>query len=375
MVDFNRRGLMLAAGGALAATAVGAPALAAAASAERKIGYAIVGLGGYGLGIIAPQFKNCRHSRLVALVSGDPAKAKRVASEYGIPERNIYNYQNYDSIRDNPDIDVVYVCLPVSMHAEYTIRGAKAGKHVMCEKPMAVSSSECEAMIAACRQAGKKLMIGYRCHFEPNNLEAIRRARAGEIGKLRYFRSEHGFVAGNPSAWRLKKAMSGGGSLMDIGIYALNAARYMTGEEPVAVYATERTDRSDPRFREVEDMIEFELEFPSGVLGSCMSMYSANRNQILLMGDKGRIELEPATSYKGIKLWAGPGRGEEVTPPPATGMRAGATMWAGQLDHLAQCILQDRTPIVAGEEGLRDIRIIEAVYQSARERRRMALRA
>jgi predicted dehydrogenase len=372
MVDLNRRGLMLAASGALAASALGTPALAA--PAERKIGYAIVGLGGYGLGIIAPQFKNCQHSRLVALVSGDPAKAKRVAGEYGIAERNIYNYQNYDSIKDNPDIDVVYVCLPVAMHAEYTIRAAKAGKHVLCEKPMAVSSKECEAMIAACKAAGKKLMIGYRCHFEPNNLEAIRRARAGEIGKLRYFRSEHGFVAGNPSAWRLKKAMSGGGSLMDIGIYALNAARYMTGEEPVAVYATERTDCSDPRFREVEDMIEFELEFPSGVLGSCMSMYSANRNQILLMGDKGRIELEPATSYRGIKLWVGNGRGgdgaAEITPPPGPG----ATMWAGQLDHMAQCVLQNREPIVAGEEGLKDIRIIEAVYQSARERRRIALR-
>ncbi|TQK11027.1 Gfo/Idh/MocA family protein [Herbaspirillum sp. SJZ107] len=373
MVDLNRRGLVLAAGSTLAASAIGAPALAAAQ--DRKIGYAIVGLGGYGLGIIIPQFKNCQHSRLVALVSGDPAKAKRVAAEYGVPETHIYNYQNYDSIRNNPDIDVVYVCLPVSMHAEYTIRAARAGKHVMCEKPMAVSSAECEAMIAACKQAGKKLMIGYRCHFEPNNLEAIRRARAGEIGKLRYFRSEHGFVAGNPSAWRLKKAMSGGGSLMDIGIYALNASRYMTGEEPVSVYATERTDRSDPRFREVEDMIEFELEFPSGVLGSCMSMYSANRNQILLMGDKGRIELEPATSYQGIRLRVGSGMGEAVTPPPTTGLRAGTTMWAGQLDHLAQCIRQNREPIVPGEEGLRDIRIIEAIYQSARERRRVALRA
>jgi len=365
----NRRGLVLAASGALAASAIGAPALAA--SGERKIGYAIVGLGGYGLGIIIPQFKNCQHSRLVALVSGDPAKARRVAAEYGVPERNLYNYQNYDAIRDNPDIDVVYVCLPVSMHAEYTIRAAKAGKHVLCEKPMALSSGECESMIAACKQAGKKLMIGYRCHFEANNLEAIRRARSGEIGKLRYFRSEHGFIAGNPAAWRLKKAMSGGGSLMDIGIYALNAARYMTGEEPSAVYATERTDRSDPRFREVEDMIEFQLEFPSGVLGSCMSMYSANRNQILLMGDKGRIELEPATSYRGIQLRIGSGRGEEVAAPPGPG----ATMWSGQLDHMAQCVLQNRTPIVAGEEGLRDIRIIEAVYQSARERRRIVLRA
>jgi predicted dehydrogenase len=375
MIDKNRRSLVLAAGGALAAGTMGSAgawAEAAGGGSERKLGYAVVGLGSYGLGRIIPQFKNCKNSRLVGLVSGDPAKAKRVAAEYGVPEKNIYNYQNYDSIRDNPDIDIVYVCLPVAMHAEYTIRAAKAGKHVMCEKPMAVSSADCEAMIAACRQAGKKLMIGYRCHFEPTNLEAIRRARAGEIGKLRYFRSEHGFNFGNPDAWRLKKAMSGGGSLMDMGIYALNASRYMTGEEPVAVYAVESTDKRDPRFREVEDRIAFELEFPSGVIGSCMSMYSAAQNHILLMGDKGRIELEPATAYEGNKLWVGNGHGDdknEVTPPPGPG----ATQWAGQLDHLSQCVLQNRQPIVAGEEGLRDIRIIEAIYRSAREKRRIAL--
>jgi predicted dehydrogenase len=377
MIDRNRRDLVLAAGGALAAGALGSAAWARAAedaaerTPERKLGYAIVGLGGYGLGVIIPQFANCRHSRLVALVSGDPDKARRVAAQYGVPDKNIYNYQNYDRIRDNPDIDIVYVCLPVSMHAEYTIRAAKAGKHVLCEKPMAISSAECEAMIAACRQAGKKLMIGYRCHFEPYNLEAIRRARAGEIGKLRYFRSEHGFNFGSPNAWRLKKAMSGGGSLMDMGIYALNAARYMTGEEPSALYAIDSTDRRDPRFREVEDRIAFELEFPSGVLGSCMSMYSANQNHILLMGDKGRIELEPATGYSGQRLWVGNGRDNEITPQPGPGK----TQWAGQLDHMAQCVMQDREPIVAGEEGLRDIRIIEAIYRSARERRRIELTA
>ena len=367
MIDLDRRSLMIAAGGALAATAVGTPVWAAAP--ERKLGYAIVGLGGYGLGVIIPQFKNCQHSKLVALVSGDAAKAKRVAAEYGVPESGIYDYKSYDKLKDNPDVDVIYICLPVFMHAEYTVRGAAAGKHILCEKPMALSSAECETMIAACKKAGKKLMIGYRCHFEPYNLEAIRRARAGEIGKLRYFRSEHGFTAGGPSSWRLKKAMSGGGSLMDIGIYALQAARYMTGEEPIAVYAKETTDRSDPRFREVEDRIEFQLEFPSGVIGSCMSMYSANQNHILLMGDKGRIELEPGTAYAGQRLWVGNGRGNEITPPPGPG----ATQWAGQLDHMSKCVIDNREPIVPGEEGLRDMRIIEAIYKSAREQKRIVL--
>ena len=369
MIDLNRRNLVLAAGGTLAASAIGGSAWAGVAG--RKLGYAVVGLGSYGLGRIIPQFKNCEHSRLVAVVSGDPDKAKRVAAEYGLAERNIYNYQDYDSIRDNPEIDIVYVCLPVFMHAEYTIRAAKAGKHVMCEKPMAISSAECEAMIAACKQADKKLMIGYRCHFEATNLEAIRRARSGEIGKLRYFRSEHGFVQTDPSKWRLKKKLGGGGSLMDMGIYALNAARYMTGEEPISVYATEHTDRKDPRFREVEDMIEFELEFPSGVIGSCMSMYSAAQNHIMLMGEKGRIELEPGTGYDGNRLWVGVGRETEITPPPGPGKN----QWAAQLDHLSQCVVENREPIVSGLEGLRDMRIVEAIYRSAREQKRLSLRA
>ncbi len=369
MIDLHRRGLVMAAGGVLAASVVN-PGWA---STGRKLGYAIVGLGGYGLGRIIPQFQNCQHSRLVALVSGDPAKAKKVAQEYGVPERGIYSYNDFDRIRDNPDIDIVYVCLPVFMHAEYTIRAAQAGKHVMCEKPMAVSSAECEQMIAACRKAGKKLMIGYRSRFEPHNVEAIRLARAGAIGTIRYFRSEHGFVAGDANTWRMKKAQSGGGSLMDIGIYALQAARYMTGEEPVAVFAKETTNRSDPRFREVEDMIDFQLEFPSGAIGSCMSMYSANRNQFVLMGEKGRIELEPATAYSGQRMWVGQDRSDktEVKPPPGPY----ANQWVGQLDHMAQCVLQNREPVVPGEEGLRDLRIIEAVYRSAREQKRILVRA
>jgi predicted dehydrogenase len=370
MIDLNRRNLMMAAGGALALSAAGSSA-AWAAPTDRKLGYAIVGLGYYATKVIMPQFKNCEHSKLVAVVSGDADKAKKYAAEYGLPEKNIYNYQNYDSIRDNPDIDIVYVCLPNSMHAEYSIRGAQAGKHVMCEKPMAVSVKECEAMIAACKKANKKLMIGYRVHFEPHNLEAIRLARSGAIGKIRYYRSEHGFVQGDPNKWRLKKAMSGGGSLMDMGVYALNGARYMTGEEPIAVYARESTDRKDPRFREVEDMIEFELEMPSGVLASCMSMYSAAQNHILLMGDKGRIELEPATPYEDITLWVGEGRKNQVTPPPGPGKN----MWAAQLDHIVECIRTNREPIVGGEEGLRDVRIVEAIYRSAREGKRVLIKS
>jgi predicted dehydrogenase len=365
-MEFGRRDLLVAAA-TLAVTSSGV----ARAAPDRKLGYAIVGLGYYGLQTILPQFVNCEHSRVTALVSGDRAKALATATKYGVPERSIYTYADFDRIRDNPDVDIVYVCLPNSMHAEYTIRAAKAGKHVMCEKPMAISVAECEAMIWACKTAGKKLMIGYRCHFEPFNLEAIRLAKTGAAGKVRYVRSEHGFVQGDPNKWRLKRALSGGGSLMDMGIYSLQAARYMTGEEPIAVTARESTDRRDPRFREVEDMIEWTLEFPSGAIAGCQSMYSANQNHILLMGDKGRIELEPATRYDGNKMWTGrDGRETAITSPPPG---PGKTQFAGQLDHLAECILDGREPIVSGEEGLRDLRIVEAIYRSVREGRTVKL--
>jgi predicted dehydrogenase len=363
-----RRDLILSA----AALAIGAGSAAAfgATRPDRKLGYAIVGLGSYGLDVIIPQFANCTHSRLAAVVSGDPVKALRVAAAHGLPASAIYSYETFDSIRDNPDVDIVYVCLPNALHAAYTIRAAKAGKHVLCEKPMAVSVAECEAMIAACKAANRKLMIGYRCHFEAYNLEAMRLARTGAAGKIRYVRSEHGFVQGNPAKWRLKRALSGGGSLMDMGIYSLQAARYMIGEEPIAVTARESTDRRDPRFTEVEDMLDWTLEFPSGALAGCQSMYSANQNRILLMGDAGRIELEPATRYDGNQMWVGKdGRERAVLPPGGPGK----TQFAGQLDHLATCVSSGREPIVSGEEGLRDMRIVEAIYRSAREGRTIRL--
>ncbi len=363
-MEIARRDLVL---GAAAAAVAGS---ARAAPRDRKLGYAIVGLGSYGLGVIIPQFANCEHSRLAAVVSGDAAKARRVAAQYGLPARSVYSYADFDRIRDNPDVDIVYVCLPNSQHAEYTIRAARAGKHVMCEKPMAVSVAEAQSMIDACRKADRKLMIGYRCHFEPYNLEAMRLAHTGAAGRIRYVRSEHGFVQRDPSKWRLKKDLAGGGSLMDMGIYSLQAARYMTGEEPIEVQAIESTDRNDPRFREVEDQIDWQLRFPSGAVAACKSMYSANQNHVILMGETGRIELEPATRYDGNRMWTGKdGREREVTPPPGPGK----TMFAAQLDHLPECIATGREPIVSGEEGLRDQRIIADIYRSAREGRTIKL--
>lgn len=366
----NRRTMLIGLGVASAgAAALAAPRLLGTRRKE-KIGYAIVGLGAYGLGRIIPEFANTRQSRLAAVVSGDSDKARRVATEHGLPERSIFDYDNFDSLRDNPDVDIVYVVLPNSMHAEYTIRAALAGKHVLCEKPMAVSSAECEAMIAACRKAGRKLMIGYRSHFEPHNLHAMKLAREQALGRARFVQSEHGFSIGDPTQWRLKRALAGGGSLMDIGIYSLQALRYMAGEEPVSVVATEHTDRSDPRFREVEDRIDWTFAFPSGLIGHGFSSYSSGHGHIRLTGDHGWIDMEPATGYSGhqMRIRRG-GRVEAVTSPPGPG----ANQFAAQLDHLSQCIIEDREPIVPGEEGLRDVRLMEAIYRSAAEGRRIDL--
>jgi glucose-fructose oxidoreductase len=354
----------IGAAAAIGAVAAGAQALAQGARPARKLGYAIVGLGSYATRQIMPRLRDCEHARLVALVSGTPAKLERYGAEYGIPKTHRYSYQNYDSIRDNPDIDIVYVVLPNSLHAEYTIRAAQAGKHVMCEKPMAISAAEGEAMIAACRKADTRLMIGYRSRFEPYNRLAIELARGGHVGPIRHVTAAHGFNI-SPNQWRLDRPLSGGGSLMDIGIYSLNAARYLTGEEPVEVTAFESTDRNDPRFRTVEDRIDFMLRFPSGVIASCISSYSSNHNGYRVIGSGGWIELEPATPYEGqvMHIRKDGATAQRELPAPAK------NQFVGQLDHLPECIRSGAEPIVSGEEGLKDMRAIEAIYRSAREGR------
>lgn len=366
MIEQDRRSVIAGLGGITALALAGSSACAQ--TPKRKLGYAVVGLGGYATNQIMPQFANCAHSALVALVSGTPAKLEKFGAQYAIPKTHRYNYQNYDRIRDNPDIDVVYVVLPNSMHAEYSIRAARAGKHVMCEKPMAISAAEAEAMIAACRTAGKKLMIGYRSQFEQHNRHAIALVKQRAVGAPRLVTSEHGFRA-SPNQWRLDKAMSGGGSLMDIGIYSLQAARYLMGEEPVAVNAMESTDRSDPRFATVEDRIDFQLKFPSGAIANCVSSYSSNHNAARVTGTEGWIGMDPATVYEGHRMWIRrDGKTEEIKLPAGH-----PNQWVGQLDHMAEAVARDIEPTASGAEGLRDMRLIEAIYRSAREGRTIRL--
>jgi predicted dehydrogenase len=339
---------------------------AAAESSSRKLGFALVGLGRLSEGELAPALRKTRHCRLTGLVSGHPEKARQWAQQYGVPEENIYSYETFDRIRDNPDIDVVYVVLPNSMHAEYTIRAAQAGKHVLCEKPMAVTVKECDEMIAACRTAGRQLAIAYRLHFEPYNIEMAHLAREKVLGGLKVIEATVGFAIGDPAQWRLRKALAGGGSLVDLGIYALQAARYIAGEEPISVNA--QTGLTDPvKFREVEESIIFDLKFSSGVVASCASSYATMLNRFRAGADRGWFELAPAMNYHGIRGRSGDRDGVKEMQFPDV------DQFAAEMDDFADCILSGRPTSVPGEEGRRDVRIITAIYEAARSGKAIAL--
>ena len=333
--------------------------------AEKKLGWAIVGLGKFATQQIIPAFPNCKKSKLVALVSGSPEKARKIADENGVDPKNIYNYQNFDTIKNNPEVDVVYIILPNSMHAEYTVRASKAGKHVMSEKPMATSVEDCEKMIAACKKAGKKLMIAYRAQYEPFNLKSIEMIRNGKIGKLRFLTSDHGRLLKPEQPedkWRADKQLSGGGSLMDIGIYSLNAMRYLTGEEPVEINAMIHSDPNDPRFKEVEETVAFQLRFPSGVLANCSSSYGYEGvKRFQAFGSKGSLILDPATDYyeHNLELKLEDGTKKEKIQE--------GNQFAAEIDHLSECIMENKTPKTPGEEGQRDIKYMMAIYEAAKK--------
>jgi predicted dehydrogenase len=262
----------------------------------------------------------------------------------------------------------VYIVLPNGMHAEYTVRAAQAGKHVLCEKPMANSVAEGERMIAAARRAGKKLMIAYRLQYEPYNREVIRLARAKELGHLKGFLASNGQVQGDPKQWRLNKALAGGGSLPDVGIYCLNAARYITGEEPVRVSASLHSTPKDPRFAQVEEQVDFRLQFPSGLLASCSCSYGYHGSKIYrVLGDEAWAELDPAFPYRGQRLSVSKNDAKYSSEERQERQLEGKNHFALEMDHMAHAVLADKTPHTPGEEGLQDLRVIAAIYRAAAE--------
>ncbi len=332
---------------------------------EKRVGYAIVGLGHLALGEILPAFGQCKKSKVTALVSGNRGKALTVARQYGVSEKNLYDYTSYDSLKDNPEVDVIYIVLPNGLHAEYTIRGAKAGKHILCEKPMANSVKECEDMIAACQEANRKLMIAYRIQYEPNNAEIKRLIRSGKYGNVKYITATNGQNIGDPTQWRLNKKLAGGGSLPDVGIYCLNTIRYLLGEEPVEVFGQTYSTPNDPRFKEVEESVLFQMRFPSGVLASCTSSYGHHESRnYRVYAENAYMGMDPAFPYKGLKMYMSSTEGDkEVYQTPILSEQ---NQFALEMDHMSDCVLGDHIPYTRGEEGLQDQRIMEAIYASAK---------
>ncbi len=327
---------------------------------------AIMGLGSYGTRV-AEAMQTCKAARLVGVVSGTPSKIKDWQAKYNIPEKNCYNYETFDKLKDNPDIDAVYIITPNSLHKQQAIRVAKAGKHVICEKPMALNAAEGKEMVDACKKANVKLLIGYRMHFEANTLEIIKMRNAGEFGRTLFFQGLSGFKIGDPTQWRMKKELAGGGAMMDIGIYSINGARYMLGEEPIWITAQET--KTDPeKFKEgVDETIIFQMGFPSGAVASCLSTYAmSNLDRFFLNGDKGFAELLPSTGYGPIKGRTNKG---ELTNPHTTHQTV-------QMDEMAAIILESKKPVVPvdGEEGLKDMKIIDAIYLAAKTGKKVELK-
>jgi predicted dehydrogenase len=320
--------------------------------AQHKLGIALVGLGGYSSGELAPSLQETQHCYLAGIVTGSPQKAEKWKKQYEIPDKNIYNYQNFDTIIDNPDIDIVYVVLPNSMHAEYTIRAAKAGKHVICEKPMAVSVDECERMITASREAGKMLSIGYRLHFDPYHLEMMRLGQKKIYGPIKKIKAENGMDG--TSGWRLDKKLSGGGPLMDLGVYCIQGARYTTGLEPLAVTAQEGPKTNPGMFKDIEETISWQMEFPEGIKAECMCSYSKGTNLLRAEAEKGWFELSPTYAYRGLKGRTSEG---EMDLPHVN-------QQARQMDDFAKAIKEKRPTPVPGEMGLQDVKIIKAIYKA-----------
>jgi predicted dehydrogenase len=340
-------------------------------SSGRKVRYAVVGLGRISMDHFMPGTKLGHLGEITALVSGHPEKAKRVAEQYGVQESSIYSYENFELIRDNPNIDAVYIALPNSMHAEYTIRAAQAGKHVLCEKPMANSVVDCEAMIAACKKASKLLMIAYRCQLEATTLHAKRIVQSGELGKIEAIESGNGFDI-RPGEWRLNRQLAGGGPLMDMGVYSLNACRFLTGEEPNAITAYSSVVDQDGRFNEVEENIAWSMRFPSGIVASCTTTYGANiPGFIRLHGSKGMLNLD-GFGYSGIRLSAhlnGALRGDPGQNIDDLEQGTDPAQFAVESDYFSKCILDGRQPGPSGDEGLRDIALMTNIYESAARNR------
>lgn len=335
---------------------------------DQRIGVAIIGLGRLTLGQILPAFADCLYAKPVALVSGSPEKARAVAAQYGIRDDAVYGYEHIERLADNPEVQAVYVVTPNGLHLDHVRAAARAGKHVLCEKPMAANSEQARQMIHACSEAGVRLMIAYRCQYEPFNSAAARLVRSGELGRVRVIEATNTQVQGPGGQWRMNAELAGGGALPDIGLYCLNGVRAMLGEDPVEVYAQIVNPQGDERYAQVEETTSFMLRFPSGAIANCATSYGAHETKDMrLRLEKGWIEIENAFAYRGQRLRVARRKG---TLESVEELRTGAgNQFSLEIDHFAQSLLNGKIPRTPGEEGLQDHLLMEAIYRSAQENR------
>ena len=328
------------------------------APGARKLGVALLGLGRYSAGQLGPALRETGLCRLAGVITGSPGKADQWARDFGLPKDCLYNYENMDRIADNRAIDIVYVVTPPGIHRDFAVRAAKAGKHVISEKPMATTVADCDAMIAACAEAKVKLSIGYRLHFDPYHRELMRLARDRDFGEFRKMTGDRGFVMKSRS-WRIDKVLAGGGPMMDLGIYVIHGACMAAdGATPVTVSAREEPKTDPALFNEVEETMRWRMEFANGAVCDAVSSYSHNSDRFRAEGDRGWFDLrEHAFTYKGIGCVTS--RGPLHYDPPIN-------QQAAQMDDFADCILTGRATPVPGELGRRDIRILAAIYEAAR---------
>ena len=334
------------------------------ATPEKKLGVAVLGLGNYARGEIAPALEVTKYCRLAAVITGTPAKGVAWRKRYDLPAKNVYSYATMAQIADNPDIDIVYVVTPPGTHREFVVAAAKAGKHVISEKPLAPTVADCDDMIAACKAAGKKFSVGYRLEFEPHHREMVRLARDPNFGPFPKMRGGFGFHL-NGQQWRIDKKLAGGGPLPDVGIYVLQAARRAAGAWPVAVTAHELPKTRPNFFTEVEEAIEWTAEYPGRKICSGWASYNDGRDDFRAESASGNwVEIEPAYIYGG--LHGRTNRGPMHLP--------NINQQAAQMDDFARCILDDRPTPVPGEMGRGDIATIAAIYESAATGKRVEVK-
>ncbi|MFC4095585.1 Gfo/Idh/MocA family protein [Euzebyella saccharophila] len=323
---------------------------------KKKLGVCLVGLGNYSENLLAPALQLTQHCELKGVVTGSPNKIPVWQRRYGILDRNIYNYDTMDDIANNPDIDVIYIVLPTGLHSQYAIKAAETGKHVWCEKPMAKTVEECEAIIKACNKNKVKLSIGYRMQHEPNTQTLIKWSHTRPYGKIETVKAEIGFNIQNPgNTWRMDKGL-GGGLIYDVGVYSINGIRYTTGSEPISVTALHKNTRPEI-FKEVEETTIFTLNFNDGLTASGKTTAAESVNILKADCENGWYQLQPFQSYTGVKGKTSDGQLLDTYIE---------NQQAKQMDDDALSILQNKPIMVPGEEGLKDIAIVEAINESAR---------